>query len=262
MLKTQPTELIVTIDSLVQAQHIETAWDVLVEEMARFGFDRLFYGYTRFNTVHGFGRPNDFLILSNCSENYINGFLQQEMYRYGPMVQWAGSNTGAMSWSWIADRMHTFNEDELRVVEFNQKHQITTGYTISFSDTSSRNKGAIALCGRKGLTQNDVENIWASHGQEIELLNEVAHLKFKSLPLPKANSKLSIRQREVLEWAGDGKTMQDIADILCLRTATVEKHLKNARAVLGVETTAQAVRKASVMNQIYILQSPNWTTSK
>jgi LuxR family transcriptional regulator len=33
--------------------------------------------------------------------------------------------------------------------------------------------------------------------------------------------------------------------------ATVEKHLRGARDALGVETTAQAVRKASVLNQIF-----------
>jgi hypothetical protein len=57
----------------------------------------------------------------------------------------------------------------------------------------------------------------------------------------------------VLELVADGKTMQDIAIVLERNVATVEKHLRGARDALGVETTAQAVRKASVLNQIFRL---------
>ena len=66
---------------------------------------------------------------------------------------------------------------------------------------------------------------------------------------------LTNRQREVLEWVGDGKTTQDIATIMDLTPATVEKHLRLARESLDVETTAQAVLKASFQNQIFLLET-------
>ena len=77
----------------------------------------------------------------------------------------------------------------------------------------------------------------------------VAHLKILSLPIPK--QMLTKRQREVLEWVADGKTVMDTAQILGLNRATVEKHLRLAREALGVDTTPQAVLKASFHNQIY-----------
>jgi LuxR family transcriptional regulator, quorum-sensing system regulator SdiA len=83
------------------------------------------------------------------------------------------------------------------------------------------------------------------------MLNNVFHLKATSLPYTGVNP-LTARQREVLEWVGDGKTMLDIAAILGVAPATVEKHLRLAREALGVETTAQAVLKASYKNQIFI----------
>ena len=67
--------------------------------------------------------------------------------------------------------------------------------------------------------------------------------------------KLTGRQREALEWVGEGKTTQDIATIMGLTQATVEKHLRLAREALGVETTAQAVLKASYQNQIFVIES-------
>ena len=81
------------------------------------------------------------------------------------------------------------------------------------------------------------------------------HLKVISLPYNNLRCKLTRRQRQVLEWVGDGKTMQDIATIMGLTSATVEKHLRLARAALDVDTTAQAVLKASFQNQIFTFET-------
>jgi LuxR family transcriptional regulator len=66
--------------------------------------------------------------------------------------------------------------------------------------------------------------------------------------------RLTKRQREVLQWVGDGKTTQDIEIILDLTAAPVEKHLRLAREALDVETTAQAVLKAAFYNQMFVVE--------
>ena len=240
---------------LLNAQTVEVAWAVHTAEMARFGFDRLFYGFTRFHTAQGLGSRDDMLVLSNHSNDYLDRYLGEEMYVVAPMTQWARDNVGFKSWSWIAERKSRLSAAETRVLEFNQSHAVTAGYTISFPDATTRNKGAIALTARRGMSQCDVEQVWARHGREINVMNQVAHLKFTSLPLPLSQPRLSQRQREVLEWVGDGKTMQDIATIMGLKAATVEKHLKKARDALDVETSAQAVMKASLQKQIFVMDT-------
>jgi LuxR family transcriptional regulator len=119
---------------------------------------------------------------------------------------------------------------------------------------SARSKGAIALTGRRGLSQDDVDAIWEAHGRDIILANNVAHLKITSLPYAPPTRGLTKRQREALQWVGDGKTTQDIAVLMGLTPATVEKHLRLARESLNVETTAQAVLKAAFQNQMFIVE--------
>ena len=131
---------------------------------------------------------------------------------------------------------------------------VVAGYSISFAHPSRRNKAGIGLCARRGLSQADVEEIWAEHGTEIALLNEVMNLKIAALPYAGNTRQLTGRQREVLQWVADGKTVQDIATIMGLTRATVEKHLRLARESLEVETTAQAVLKASVQNQFFTFE--------
>ena len=61
-----------------------------------------------------------------------------------------------------------------------------------------------------------------------------------------------------MEWVSDGKTTADIAVLMGLTVATVEKHLRNAREAMNAETTAQAVMKATLQNQIFAMdRSPD-----
>ncbi|MBC7153687.1 MAG: autoinducer binding domain-containing protein [Rhodobacteraceae bacterium] len=245
------------ISRVTEAQSIEDLWSLHVEKMREFGFSRLIYGFTRFRSGTSFGSLDDILILSNHSQKYVKGFIHAGLYKTAPMVTWAAYNEGACSWRLIEDmaRGNALTEDERAVVAFNQRMGLRAGYTISFRDGSVRNKGAIGLAARPSLSQDDVDAIWDRHGQEIHSINSITHLKITSMPYKLPRRPLTKRQREVLEWVGDGKTIQDIATIMGLTPTTVEKHLRLARDVLEVDTTAQAVLKAAYQNQIFVLNS-------
>ncbi len=239
---------------LVEAISVEAVWAILTTEMRQHGFDRLLYGFTRFRTATGLGNRDDMMVLANHSDDYVEKFFTPDILAIAPMVTWASRNVGAMSWSWISDHNDELTEKQQQVLEFNRQHGVIAGYTISFPDSSSRQKAAIALTAKEGLSQSDVDALWRQRGEEINLFNQVAHLKMASLPFPEALRRLSKRQREVLEWVSDGKTTQDTATILGLTAATVEKHLRNAREALQVDTTAQAVMKASLQRQLFVLE--------
>ena len=242
------------LEALNEANSIEDLWTLHTQTMATFGFDRLLYGFTQFRSAHSFGDREDVLVLTNHDNSYSDPFVN-DLYFHAPMVRWATENVGACSWSWMTDHADALTESERKVVAFNRKMGVVAGYTISFREVSVRAKGAIALTARPGMSQADADAIWAEHGRMIVQMNNVAHLKITNLPFSTARKRLTKRQREALEWVGDGKTTQDIAVIMGLTPATVEKHLRLAREVLDVETTAQAVLKASFQNQIFVLEA-------
>ena len=242
------------LEKLNETNSIEDLWSLHTQSMAEFGFDRLLYGFTQFRTAHSFGDKEDVLVLTNHDPKYSDPFVN-DLYFHAPMVRWATENVGACSWGWMRDNAEMLTESERKVVEFNRKMGIVAGYTISFREVSVRSKGAIALTAKDGLSQEDADAIWAEHGRLIVQMNNVAHLKITNLPFSTARKSLTKRQREALEWVGDGKTTQDIATIMGLTPATIEKHLRLAREVLDVETTAQAVLKAAFQNQIFVLEA-------
>lgn len=245
------------VNTLLNAATIEELWGHHTQFMAEYGFDRLIYGYTRYRTATSLGNPDDFLLLTNHDPCYTNVFVGEGLYFNAPMVRWALENDGACSWSVLRHMTDsgTLTPEERRVIHFNQVHGVTAGYSISFKSLSPRTKGAIALTAQKGVTQSDVDALWSHCGEQILALNNLAHLRILSLPYTAPGRALTSRQREVLGWVGDGKTIQDIATIMGLTPATVEKHLRLARKALSVETTAQAVLKAAFQNQIFFLEN-------
>jgi LuxR family transcriptional regulator len=236
---------------------IEELWNAHVAKMGEFGFDRLIYGFTRYRTTTSLGDPQDFVILTNHAREYTDVFLDGGLYFYAPMVKWALEHDGACSWQVLADmaQTQTLSETEQRVLAFNREHDVKAGYTVSFNTVSARSKGAIALTANRDMTQADADQVWAEHGADIQLMNDVAHMKILTLPYSHPGRVLTARQREALEWVGDGKTTQDIAMLMDLTPATIEKHLRLAREALSVETTAQAVLKAAFANQMFVLDA-------
>ncbi|GGG58572.1 hypothetical protein GCM10011415_00470 [Salipiger pallidus] len=248
-------DLRTTLTDMTNCGSVEELWAMHLNVMAVYGFDRLMYGHTRYRTQTSLGDPNDFVLLTNHKADYTDVFVGQGLYHNAPMVNWALENDGACSWRVLGEQLERgdISDSVRKVIEFNLSKDVRAGYSISFRSVSHRSKGAIALTAAPGMAQREVDAMWAQHGADIMLLNNVAHLKILTLPYISPNQSLTKRQREALEWVGDGKTMQDIAAIMGLTQATIEKHLRLAREALNVETTAQAVAKAVFQNQMFIL---------
>ena len=232
---------------------METVWAHHTSLMAEFGFDRMLYAYTCFQAGNRFSDPDDALILTNHHPDYIDAYIGNGLFRDAPMSNWAAQNTGAISWRHI-NAQPARSRGETAVRELNRRFNVSAGYTISFPIAIKRAVAGIGLAARPGLTQADVDAIWRDRGDELEIINNVAHLAIAQLPATGQSRLLTRRQSEVLELVADGKSVQDIAVLLGRKSATVDKHLRGARESLRVETTAQAVRKASVLNQIFIVE--------
>ena len=242
------------LEALSKATTLEEVWKLHLAKMASYGFDRVVYGFTRFHTEKTAGPIENALVLSNHEPVYFKRFMEEEHYLHAPLFQWALNNAGGRNWSYIKDDYDKMTKEQKRVVDLNIENNVIAGYSLSFHTSSMRARGVMALTAELGMTQSEVNALWNLDGREIEVICNMAHLKFMSLPHTSVQkSCLSKRQLEVLEWVAEGKTNQDIATIMNLSPATIEKHLRLARENLNVETTAQAVLKATFQNQIFVV---------
>ena len=238
---------------MVMADRAEQVWSLAMRHYAAFGFGRANYGFTRFRSGRSMGDPDDALFLTTCDAGFVAHYFRDNFYSRTPIFKWCAHNVGACTWTWVKQAVEagTLTEDEMQTLRQNAAIGVTAGLSFSFPDNSTRSKGALGLIADMGLTAEDVERIWALHHADFEIVANVLHLKLIQFPIASRRRNLTQRQRETLEWVADGKTSQDVAIIMNVSAAMVEKHLRLARETLQVDTTTQAVAKATLLNLIF-----------
>ncbi len=247
------TELMRRFARIAEATTVDEVFDVALSHFREVGFARVNYGYTRYRHANSVGDLDDLLFLSSNPPDYAKLYFTDGFYAKTPMYRWVTQNDGHCTWRWVAEAYAagTLPFSEAEAVTKNIAMGVIAGLSISFAQTSVRAKGAMGLIADPGLDHDDVDRIMAESGEELLAVANMMHLKITQLPMVSRRRSLTDRQREALEWVADGKTTQDIATIMGVSTAMVEKHLRLAREALDVDTTAQAVAKGTLLNTIF-----------
>lgn len=247
------SEVLPLLARIADATTVGAVWETATGFFAALGFGRVNYGYTRFLNDRSIGNPEDVVFLTTADAEYARRYFSGGLYARTPIFRWAQRNTGACTWAWVRGAMERgeLTADEVAAVRQNLAMGISAGITVSFPETSTRAKGALGLIADAGFDHDAVEAIWAARREEIMAVANMMHLKIVNMPGANRRRQLTQRQREALEWVADGKTMQDIAVLMEVSPAMVEKHLRLAREALDVDTTAQAVAKAALLNLIF-----------
>lgn len=247
------TPLLSLLNRIASSSSIDDAWGHAVAHFGALGFQRVNYGFTRFRHLRTIGDPDDALFLSTCDAAYVQRYFFGGFYSKTPVFRWAERNSGACTWTWVKEAFEAgqLSVDEADAVRQNIAMGVVAGISVSFPQASFRSKGALGLIADPGLDHARVDAIFAARREEILAVANMMHLTIVHLPQLSRHRALSPRQREALEWVADGKTTQDVALLMGVSPAMVEKHLRRAREALAVETTAQAVAKGALLNMIF-----------
>ncbi|GLS85086.1 LuxR family transcriptional regulator [Cypionkella aquatica] len=239
--------------NIAQATSADEVWRLATGYFAKLGFGLVNYGFTRFRSTRTIGDPDDALFLTTGNDAYAKGYFRNGFYAKTPAFRWAQNNEGACTWSWVREAMLAgrLTDEEVETVKHNIAAGIVAGISISFPETSARAKGAMGLIANPGISAETVDLLFADKRDELLSVAHMLHLRLIQLPFSNRRRALTTRQREALEWVADGKTSQDVALLMGVSAAMVEKHLRLARETLSVDTTAQAVAKAALMNLIF-----------
>lgn len=235
-----------TVDALINAPSAHEIWPIFLRIIHSAGFDHAFYGVNRLRFDGTFGEKTNSFVLSDMPSDVQSAFWDDGLYRHVVAANWAMTNTGAISLEEAAESVHRgeVSQEEhrahFRMIEFG----VTSGYAIGFNKPGATTVAGVGLL-NFGKSHREARRNWDAARHEIESYARIFHLKVSSLPLPM--NELTNRQRDVLRWVARGKTTAEIATILGLSQATIEKHLRQARENLGAANTAQALLNAQVL---------------
>lgn len=246
--------MLTLIPQIVHARSMEEAWSAGVDAFRLIGFHHVIYGYSPDSRGINLGSPEDYLVLTTLEREHVNTLVSREHHRSSVTFNWALRNSGVVSWShksFDSQGNPDFQPTD-EALTFFERVGLNSGCSVGFAETRTRGIGAMALSLKPDVSQEAFDVILPDLSASIYLLATVMHRALISLPWHRPSGSLTARQREVLEWVGEGKTTADIACIMNLTPATVEKHLRLARQCLRVDTTAHALVKATFLNQVYV----------
>ena len=131
-----------------------------------------------------------------------------------------------------------------------REHGICHGWTQVFGDSPAGTAFLSLVRRHPALSPHELE----AKRDRLNWLAHMAHTLLSRLILQQQVQRdrpLSEREIEVLKWTADGKSAQDIAEILLLSKNTVDFHIKNSIRKLNVPNKTAAVVRAVLMGMIH-----------
>lgn len=231
-------------------------WQEVCDFFARVGFAHVLYGYSPDSRGAVLGAPENYLILSTFPQDVVGELVEMGHFRRSLTFHWALNNVGVAAFSMSEEEAGVGPEFAIspEAEEFFQRNNMLIGASIGFAQERTRGRAVMALIGPPGVPQEDIDQMLGETRDVIFSVAAVAHRCLSAMPYHPPGKRLTPRQREALEWVAEGKTSADIALIMGISPPTVEKHLRLARETLGVETTSQALVKATFLNQMFVAE--------
>lgn len=247
-------EMLKDTEAILAARSAQALWQHYCARLAALGFAHVCYRSVRALTSCCNRILDDGLLLSSYPPHLMQELAAQDLLASAPMYSWLAQNGGWESWAWMQRRRLAgrLPAQEQAAADIFMRHGHVSGYAIGLGNEVDHIRAGLILGGAIGMRQDQLDQLWASHGRVVVALSGLMHLRISTLPQAPQECMLTLRQREVLECIAVGHTTQEIAAILALRPATVEKHLRLARKALGAKTTAQAILLAASRKLIFL----------
>jgi DNA-binding CsgD family transcriptional regulator len=124
-----------------------------------------------------------------------------------------------------------------------QDHGIRTGWGQSSIEANGSGSLLCVCRSHEPITPRELQ----AKEQQMRWLVQVAHISLSRALVTEQSActpTLTARERETLQWTADGKSAQDIADILTLSKSAVDFHIANSMRKLNTPNKTAAVAKA------------------
>ena len=191
--------------------------------------------YATFNPISGAVQG-----FANYRADWVAHYMRKGLHRIDPSIHIGRRSIAPVDWSRLERTPH-FKTVFANAPDFGMTDR---GLTIPV-------RGPYGDVGLLSVTRDCADAEWRSLKKKVigNLQTAAVHmhdnvmrsgLSLAALHLPA----LSAREREILQWVAEGKSQQDIGDILSISHRTVEVHLRSARTKLAALTTPQAVGRA------------------
>jgi len=217
------------------------------KELAGLGFERYTYVHSLSHALEE-SSPEYFgeaLVLgSTFPVEFREIYRRHGFHRSDPIIEACRKSMAPVDWEEVAER-DELDESGKALFEYARQYGIAQGFSIPIHGPNG-GLGIVSLA--SDMPREEFRQLVTSHQSDIHLMTAMYHERVHQL-LPvrlenESDYNLSPREAECLHWTAQGKTAWEIAQICEISQNTVNFHLKNSMAKLGVHSKTHAVAKA------------------
>lgn len=258
------TDVLPLLTRMAEARSADEVWSLATGHFASLGFSRAVYRLSHAQRETTWPDPANRQFFSTLGPEFTRQYFENGLFSGSALHRWAECTEGACTWAWIPKAIAAgeLSAEEIETDRLSRELGILAGVSVSFPRFHARTRAALGLIADRGLDHDRVEEIWGTHREALLAVAHMMHLSLLQRPANPGTHRLTARQREALEWVADGKTTQDVALLMGISPAMVEKHLRLARDALDVDTTAQAVARALTLNLLFPMRHSTRTYTK
>lgn len=194
--------------------------------------------------------PRQAVMVLNYPKPWVEVYSERQLHCIDPVFLYANRALQPFFWD-DAQFLARTSEMQRRMLGEATHHGIAHGYTIPIHAPPGTwlVRGSCSLV--PDSTSLHVHCYLAAQLMGGYLFETAAHLLGLGAP-PNACSQLTLRERECLALAAQGKGDWDIATLLGLKQSTVHNYVESAKRRFSVSTRVQAVMHAMASEQISI----------
>ena len=185
------------------------------------------------------------VMLSDYPADWQTRYREQRFWEVDPTVHHGAQSLLPLVWS---------DEVFASTPEFWEEAR-SFGLEVGWAQSSRDASGIAGLLSlsRSGEPLTDQE--LSTKELTMTWLAQVAHLGMAQClmtkMLPENEVQLTERELATLRWTGDGKTSEEISDIMGISVSTVNFHIRNAVDKLGAANKLAATVKAAMLGLLY-----------
>lgn len=183
------------------------------------------------------------ILCDDWPQGWYDRYVAEGHYRFDPCVQQCRKTYEPFLWSELPKDM--LNPRQQRVLDEASEFGMRDGLCVPIHRPLDY-PAVITMAGQE-LHLEPAERLY------VQVLAWHMHLALSKITIPRhapPSLRLTPREIEIVRYAADGKSAEDMATIMGITRSTVERHLSNIRSKLDCCNTTHAVAKALRMHQI------------
>lgn len=226
----------------------QAVFDLFRAALSGYGYDRVVYSLM---TDHpSLWRKAGFGVMSSYPEDWMAYYDAQNFAAIDPVPQRAFISNDAFYWDELS-QLQPLSKAQAQLLDMGAEAGLRNGIGIPIHGARGEVAG-FGIASSAGLADGEHarrlqdQNLLSTlHGLAMQF-----YLAYARHAKPQGRPALSGRERDVLSWVAEGKTDNEIAEILAISTATVRFHLKNIYDKLQANDRTLAVVKAVYLGLI------------